>query len=171
MKVRQRMGWKELEGMNVGSANTIEGDMGRPRIDSNQMPTIRSLHNSIGNNICTNHAKGLTRMNVDRSSEERPMRIQQDQWGTMSPGQRIRICTHIHDPLLLLSICAYLYTYISTRLHAELRPFAERSTFPFLYQWRHNYVQPCGTLLIIYSLRLTIKDGLLLSGTLLWSPL
>jgi hypothetical protein len=60
---------------NVGLANIREGDMGRPRIDSNQMPTIRSLCNSIDNNIRTNQVKGLTETNVDGSSEERPRRI------------------------------------------------------------------------------------------------
>jgi hypothetical protein len=74
MKVRQRMGRRELEGMNMGSANTIKGEMGRPGIDSNQTLTIRLLHKSIHHNICTNHAKRLTGTNVDRSSEGRLMR-------------------------------------------------------------------------------------------------
>jgi hypothetical protein len=55
---------------NVGLVNTREGDVGCPRIDSNQMPTIRSLHNSIENNTHTNQVKGLTETNIDRSSEE-----------------------------------------------------------------------------------------------------
>jgi hypothetical protein len=52
--------------------------MGRPGIDSNQIPTIQSLHNSIDNNIRANQVKGLTEMNIDGSSEERPMRIRSD---------------------------------------------------------------------------------------------
>jgi hypothetical protein len=54
--------------MNVGSANTREGDMGCPGMDSNQMPIIRSLLNSINNNIRTNQIKGLTETNADGSS-------------------------------------------------------------------------------------------------------
>jgi hypothetical protein len=65
--------------MNMGSANTREGDMGRPRIDSNQIPTTHSLYNSIDNSIHTNQVEGLTETNVDESSEERSMRTQQDQ--------------------------------------------------------------------------------------------
>jgi hypothetical protein len=149
----------------MGSANTREGNMGCPRIDSNQMPTIHSLHNSINNNIRTNQIKGLTETNADGSSEAQPMRIRSDQGGIRSPGQRIHIHKYIHNPLLLLSICSSLYTYISTRLHAKLRCFTEHSDFPLLYRRRHNYAQSRGTPLIIYSLRLTIKDELLLSYT------
>jgi hypothetical protein len=139
--------------------------MGCPEIDSNQMPTIRSLCNSFNNNIRANQVKGLTETNTDGSSEVQPMRIRSDQGGIRSPGQRIHIHKYICDPLLLLSIWSSLYTYISTRLHAQLRWFTEHSEFPLLYRQCHNYTQPHGTPLIIYSLRLTIKDGLLLSYT------
>jgi hypothetical protein len=47
------MGRKELDG-RMWDQQTQEGDMGCPGIDSNQMPMIRSLHNSINNNIWTN---------------------------------------------------------------------------------------------------------------------
>jgi hypothetical protein len=46
--------------MNMGSTNTIEGNMGCPWIDSNQILMIRSLHNSIHNNIQTNQVEGPT---------------------------------------------------------------------------------------------------------------
>jgi hypothetical protein len=58
---------------NVGSMNTIEDDMGRPGINSNQMPTIQSLHNSGHNNNHTNRGKALTETDVDESCGERPM--------------------------------------------------------------------------------------------------
>jgi hypothetical protein len=60
-------------GTNMGSTNTIEDDMGHPGIDSNQMPTIRSLQNSSYNHIHTNQVKGLTKTDIDGSYEGRPM--------------------------------------------------------------------------------------------------
>jgi hypothetical protein len=70
-------------------------------------------------------------------------------------------CRCIRDPLLPSPICSGLYTYITTRLHTELQWFTEHSDFPLLSRWCHNYAQPHRTPLIAYSLRLTIKDGLL----------
>jgi hypothetical protein len=54
----------------MGSKNTIEDDMGRPGIDSNQMLMIRSLHNSGHNNNHTNQDKALTETDVDGSYGE-----------------------------------------------------------------------------------------------------
>jgi hypothetical protein len=62
----------------MGLTNTIEDDMGHPGIDSNQMPTIRSLHNSGHNNNHTSQAKALTEMDIDGSYRERSMRTQLD---------------------------------------------------------------------------------------------
>jgi hypothetical protein len=55
--------------MNVGSMKMMGEGTERPRIDSNRIPMIRSLHNSISNNISINHAEGLTGTNIDGSSE------------------------------------------------------------------------------------------------------
>jgi hypothetical protein len=62
--------------MNVGSTKMMGEGMEHPRISSNQMLTICSLHNSIDNNINANHAKRLTGMSTDGSSEGQPMRTQ-----------------------------------------------------------------------------------------------
>jgi hypothetical protein len=59
-------------GMNMGSTNTIGDNMGCPGIDSSQMPTIRSLHNSGHNNNHANQDKALTETDVDGDTPQAP---------------------------------------------------------------------------------------------------
>jgi hypothetical protein len=65
--------------MNMGSTNTIGDDMGCPGIDSNQMPTIQSLHKSGLNNSHNKKDKALTETDVDGFSGEQPTKTRLDQ--------------------------------------------------------------------------------------------
>jgi hypothetical protein len=59
-----------VDGTNMGSTNTIEDNMGRPGIDSNQMPTILSLQQFISNNAHTHLVTLLTETTIAGSYEE-----------------------------------------------------------------------------------------------------
>jgi hypothetical protein len=62
----------------MGSTNTIGGEMGHPRIDSNQMPMIQSLHRSSLNKSHNKKDKVFTETDIDGSSGEQSMRTQLD---------------------------------------------------------------------------------------------
>jgi hypothetical protein len=156
--------------MDVGLRKTIGPDMGRPGSGSNQIWGILSLQNLFSIKEGTNQAPRLTSWDGSGSYAMPTRWTPLTPQGLEEPDWRIHIPKWRKDPFSLFSLWTCLYTYSSTHIHTELQMFAGRSDFILLYKWCHNYAQPHGVLLIVYSSWLTIKDRLLCSGTLLWSP-